>query len=62
MLPRFAAGKDPTAKWVSFKLSRCGPKEDPLPTEGCSVTIGMGAALAAAAMESESRLDAASDC
>lgn len=61
-LPRFGTGKDPTGECVPFKLPTCGPKEDPLPTEGCSVAIGMGAALAAATMESESRLDAASDC
>ena len=60
-LPRFARGNDPAGEWVPFKVPTCGPREGGLPTGGCSVAIWVGASLAAA-IESESRLDAASDC
>lgn len=53
-------GGDTEAVWFAFRLPLTAG-EPTLPTEGEASAIGMGAAIAAA-IERDSRLDAASEC
>lgn len=54
------SGGDTEAVWFAFTLPLAAG-EPTLPTEDSGSTIGMGAAIAAA-IERDSRLDAASEC